>query len=262
LNHATFRIKINKLHINGGIIIMKKEMETKLIDFEGGQLLGVKTEDGTISLCVTKACEEIGLNKNQADNEVKKIKSNELFIRHNSFNYLSVKFDGQVREYLFLEERDVPMWLAQINITPKMKETNSLASERLLNYQDKASNVLHNAFMATEEQKEEFYNNLGLEGQIIELKETLNTTINRLDTIIDNSTINSRQAQKLLHHAKDRVNTMLGGAHSDKYKKESRTYFKNLWLQLGERFGVSTYKDLNPLNYNDATTFISNWSMM
>ncbi|MCD3328448.1 hypothetical protein G8V02_16585, partial [Clostridium botulinum D/C] len=56
--------------------------------------------------------------------------------------------------------------------------------------------------------------------------------------------------------------TMLGGAHSSKYKKESRMYFKNLWLSFCKEFEVSTYKDLNPLNYNDGFRFINNWSMI
>ena len=44
----------------------------------------------------------------------------------------------------------------------------------------------------------------------------------RLNTLIDNSTINSRQASKLLICAKDRVNIILGGANSKEYKKNSR----------------------------------------
>jgi hypothetical protein len=259
-----------------GIIIMKKEMETKLIDFEGGQLLGVKTEDGKVYLGINKACQDIGLTIKQAEAQVLKIQDD--IVLNKGMKKLSLKFEGekQARERLFLHEKFVTLWLAKISLTPKMQKENPETVQKLANYQLEASEVLHNAFMATEEQKEEFYSTMGLEGEIVELKttidnqtielketkETLNTTINRLDTLIDNSTINSRQAQKLLHHAKDRINTMLGGAHSEVYKRESRKYFKNLWLQLGERFGISTYKDLNPLNYNDATTFISNWSMM
>ncbi|WP_173713190.1 ORF6C domain-containing protein [Clostridium beijerinckii] len=95
-----------------------------------------------------------------------------------------------------------------------------------------------------------------IENNTAELKETKD----KLKTLIDNSTINSRQASKLLIHAKDRVNCLLGGASSKEYKKNSRTYFKNLWLAVCERFEVTSYKDLNPLNFNDAVTFVSGWS--
>ena len=68
------------------------EMKVKLIPFNGKDLLGVKTEDGNVWLAIRKASIDIGLNENQADNEVKKVKSNVLF--ENSWINLPVKFDG------------------------------------------------------------------------------------------------------------------------------------------------------------------------
>ncbi|MCD3325279.1 hypothetical protein G8V07_16420 [Clostridium botulinum D/C] len=248
---------------------MNKNLETKLIDFEGDKLLGVRTEDGKIFLGVKKACMDIGLSENQARNEIKKIQSNLLFIRHKSAINLSVKFDTQYRETILLEEKDIPIWLAQITLTPKMQKEKPQTIEKILLYQDKCAKVLHEAFMSTEKQKQEFFNEMGLTGEIVELKgqiqqntKELIDTKTQLNTLIDSSTINSRQAQKLLHCAKDRIGTMLGGAHSSKYKKESRMYFKNLWLSFCKEFEVSTYKDLNPLNYNDGFRFINNWSMI
>lgn len=255
---------------------MENKMETKKISFEGGELLGVKDQEEKVWLCVAKACQDIGFTKGQIDNEVKKIKNNELFIMHNSFKYLSVKFDAQVRDYLFLEERDVSIWLAQINITPKMKIENPEASLKLLKYQDKAAKVLHNAFFETQEQKEEFFNDMGLKGEIVELKTQVNELTNEIvnnreqletmdktmGTLINSATINSYQAKQLNLKVRERISTMLGGAHSSNYKKKSRMYFKNLWLNLCDKFSVSEYRDLNPLNYNDAVTFVTNWSMM
>lgn len=248
---------------------MNENLQTKLIDFEGDKLLGVKTEDGRIFLGVKKACVDIGLSENQARNEIKKVQNNLLFTRHKSVINLSVKFDTQYRDTILLEEKDIPIWLAQITLTSKMQKDKPETIEKILLYQDKCAKVLHEAFMSTEEQKQEFFNDMGLKGEIVELKgqlkkntQQLINTENKLNTLIDSSTINSRQAQKLLHCAKDRVGTILGGAHSSKYKKESRMYFKNLWLSFCREFEVNTYKDLNPLNYNDGFRFIENWSMM
>lgn len=72
-------------------------------------------------------------------------------------------------------------------------------------------------------------------------------------------TINNRQAQKLLFAAKDQVNMLLGGTHSSNYKNKSRTYFKNLWLNFCGHFEIGSYKDLNPLNYDQAIDYIENW---
>jgi hypothetical protein len=173
------------------------------------------------------------------------------------------------QETLCLHEDFITLWLAKITLTPTMQKENPQAVNKLVNYQLKAAKVLHNAFMATEEQKQKFNSEMGLQGEIVELKGTINKLENKIDTMggtlttfIDNSTINSRQAQKLLFAAKDRINTMLGGAHSIKYKTESRVYFKNLWMDFCKQFEITTYKDLCPVYFNDGFTFISNWSML
>lgn len=241
-------------------------METKLIDFQGGQILGVKDENDKIWMGVKKVCEDVGLSKDQSKNEVKKIQENLLFIRHNSVKKLSVKFDTQIRETICIEEHDVPMWLGQIALTPAMKKNNPIAVEKLLNYQDEAADVLHNAFMATEEQKQEFYDELGLKGKIVELTNKVDISNNKIVELndrvlglIDNSTINSRQSQKLLACARDKVRELLGDAHSIRYKKFSRIYFKNLWNNFCDQFKIGSYKDLNPLNYQDGFKFIEDW---
>lgn len=72
-------------------------------------------------------------------------------------------------------------------------------------------------------------------------------------------TINSRQQQIILQAGKDRVNYLLGGAHSVRYKEQSRMYFKNMWQEFGKRFQCGTYKDLNPAYMDDACEWISKW---
>lgn len=64
-------------------------MEIKEIKFYNDSLLGVRTEDGKIWLAVRKTIIDIGLTENQADNEVKKVKSSLLLA--NQWKDLSVK---------------------------------------------------------------------------------------------------------------------------------------------------------------------------
>lgn len=238
--------------------------EVKNIPFAGGELLGVRTEDGKVWLAVKKACLDIGLNENQARTEIKKIQDALLF--RNECKKLSVKFDTQVRETLFLQEKFVPMWLAQINLTPAMQKKNADTVHKLLQYQTSAAGVLHKAFYETEEQKEAFHESLGLEGEVLELRgEVKNLTSSifglkdNLDILIESSTINTRQQQKLYAAAKDRINYLLGGAHSKSYKENSKSYFINLWNDLKERYECSSYKDLNPIHFTKALDFVSNW---
>lgn len=245
--------------------MLKEKLIQKLIDFEGGQILGIKDDKGEVWLGVKKACTDIGLTVGQADRQIKNIK-NDVVLSKGMTN-MTFPTNGGQQSVFAIHETYVTLWLAKISLTPTMKAENPKAVEKLVNYQLKCKDVLHSAFFETEEQKEKLFDELGLEGKIVKLESKIDAqtgelkeTKDRLNTLIDNSTINSRQASRLLTHAKDRVSTMLGGAHSSEYRKNSRTYFKNLWLQLCQEFEVTTYKDLNPLNYGQAVTFVSNWS--
>lgn len=81
-----------------------------------------------------------------------------------------------------------------------------------------------------------------------------------IKSVVDNLTLSTRQQQKLYKAAKDRVNYLLGGAHSITYKENARKYFINLWNNLKAYFECgSSYKDLNPKYFNEALDYISTW---
>lgn len=250
---------------------MKKEMETKLIDFEGGKILGFRTEDGQVWMGVKKTCIDIGLSEKQADRQIANTQE-DLVLKSKSLKFEVVQKEGnrQVkREIIALNEEVITLWLAKIALTPKMQEKNPETVDKLIKYQLKASKVLHNAFMATEEQKQEFYSEMGLQGEIVELKDTINNLEGKIDTmdgtmgiLINSATINAHQAKQLNKLVRERISTILGGAHSINYKEKSRMYFKNCWLNLCDQFNVSEYRDLNPLNFSNAVTFVNDWSMM
>ncbi len=89
--------------------------------------------------------------------------------------------------------------------------------------------------------------------------ETLTTCAAVFQSMIDYSTINYKQQQEILQLGRNRVNILLGGAHSEEYKEHARVYFKNLWLNFCSHFQCSTYKDLNPLYMDLAREYLSNW---
>jgi len=245
--------------------MLKEKLHQKFIKFGEDELLGVKDEQGKLWLGIKKSCIDIGMSERQAKYQVEKLQDDEV-LSEGVRNFVLPSKGGD-QEALCLNEEYVTLFFAKIALTPAMKKENPKAVEKLKLYQLKCAKVLYQAFFATQEQKEQTFDELGLKGDIKDLKtqienntQELTETKEKLNTLIDNSTINSRQASKILLHAKDRVNTILGGATSKEYKKNSRTYFKNLWLNVAERFEVASYKDLNPLNYNSAVDFISNWS--
>lgn len=240
-------------------------MEMKEIKFYDDTLLGVKDEAGKVWLAVKKACLDIGLNQNQANAERKKITNELLF--ENQWKKLRVKFDSQVRETLFILEKFVPIWLAQISITPKMKKENPEAVKKLLKYQLEAADVLHKAFYETEEQKEALHDTLGLQGrlegmqvQINNMENLIELQLEKLESVVDNMTLSTRQQEKILRAGRERVNLLLGGAHSTEYKKKARTYLANLWNNLkADLHCGSSYKDLNPKDFNIALDYIGSW---
>lgn len=138
---------------------------------------------------------------------------------------------------------------------------------KLEKYQLEAAEVLHKAFYETEEQKDAFNTKMGLEGrieimqvQINNMESMLEDQTEKLDRVVENMTLSTRQQQKLYQAAKDRINYLLGGAHSKEYRISSKSYFINLWNGLKARFeSGSSYKDLNPIYYGEAIDFISEW---
>lgn len=238
--------------------------EVKEIPFNGSTLLGVKDSSGQVWLAVKKACLDIGLTEGQADRQVKNMQNDLIF--SNSVVGLNVKFDGQVRKVICISEKFVTLWLAKISLTPTMQKKNPDAVQKLLQYQLEAANVLHKAFYETEEQKSTFHNRMGLEGrieimtvQINNMESILEEQREDLKTVMENMTLSTRQQQKLYHAAKDRINHLLGGAHSREYKLNAKSYFINLWNGLKELYGCASYKDLNPIYYDKAFDFISEW---
>lgn len=104
----------------------------------------------------------------------------------------------------------------------------------------------------------------GLTLSDVKFTEALNTITSCaavFQSMIDYSTINYKQQQDLLQTARKRVNNLLGGAHTSKYKEYSRIYFKNLWQDFCKAFDCGSYKDLNPLYMAEdiAKKWIQNW---
>lgn len=72
--------------------------------------------------------------------------------------------------------------------------------------------------------------------QMVEFKDALEKQTKAFDKSISNMTLSTSQQNKVHRAVKDRVGSLLGGAHSDLYKEKSRMYFANLWSDLKAEF--------------------------
>lgn len=241
--------------------------EIKEISFYDDTLIGVKDSNNQLWLGVKRACLNIGLSEGQAQRQLTNLQNDLVF--KDSVKNLNCKFATQSRKVTCIKEDFVTLWLAKIRLTPTMQEQNPVAVDKLIKYQLEAQKVLHNAFMGTKENQVQFYNNVGLDNFIKQIDErmtaqedTLTTCAAVFQSMMGYSTINYRQSQELLLTARKRINVLLGGAHSQEYKRWARVYFKNLWLDFCQTFDCGSYRDLNPL-YMDgdvAKQWIKNWT--
>lgn len=239
-------------------------METKKIPFYNDTLLGIKDEMGKVWLAIAHTCKEIGFNERRVRQQGEKIRADKVLSK--GIRIFGLHTNGGKQDTFCIEERFVPLWLAKILLTDKMEKDIPDVVEKLEKYQLEAAEVLHKAFYGTEEQKTTFNERMGLEGKIedmqIQIKgmeDMMREQMGKIDSIMDNMTLYTRQQQKLYKAAKDRINHLLGGAHSPEYKKNAKSYFINLWNGLKSLYGCASYKDLNPQYYNAAFKYISLW---
>jgi len=118
----------------------------KPVSFNGDNLVAVKDEfTGKIYTGVSYICKGIGLTKDQKDRQVKNVQM-DLVLKKGC-----VKFDAGVldphNEVIGIELDFLPLWLAKITITPKMQEEQPNITEKLVQYQLKAKDVLAEAFL-------------------------------------------------------------------------------------------------------------------
>lgn len=121
-------------------------LAVKEVEFNGDVLLAAQEKTSEkIFVTVTEVCEGIGLTKKQRDRQVSNIQKD--IVLSKGVENLPLKFGGQVRNVVVVELDFLPLWLAKISITPKMKENNPEMVEKLVDYQLKAKDVLANAFV-------------------------------------------------------------------------------------------------------------------
>ena len=242
-------------------------METRKIKFYDDTLLGIKDENEKVWLAIAHTCKELGFNERRVRQQGEKIRTDKVLSK--GIRKFGLPTDGGIQDTFCIEEKFVPLWLAKITLTNKMEKDIPDVVEKLEKYQLEAADALHKAFYGTDDQKEKLHSNLGLNGKIECMQVQINNMenmmceqIEKLDCVMENMTLSTRQQQKLYHAAKDRVNFLLGGANSMEYKQNARRYFINLWNGLKAEYGCSSYKDLNPTYYNNALDYINQWEFL
>ena len=120
-------------------------LAVKDVQFNGATLRAAQDAENIIWVGVRGDCEGLGLSKGQMQNERKKIQTDEV-LSQGERNFV-LPTEGGNQDVLCLQLDFLPLWLAKIHVTPKMRRENPALADKLVIYQLKARDVLANAFL-------------------------------------------------------------------------------------------------------------------
>ncbi len=127
-------------------LVKLKEMELVETEFNGDPIMTVKMKDNNkIYVGVNWVCQGLGLSKGQMQNE--RIKIQEDMVLSKGERNLVLPTKGGKQQSLCIELDYLPLWLAKISITPKMKRDTPEIADNLILYQMRAKDVLAQAFL-------------------------------------------------------------------------------------------------------------------
>ena len=104
-------------------------------------------------------CDGLMFEETQSKSQVEKIRDDIVLQKGSRKFPTQVKSSNgvvQEREILCIELEFLPLWLAKINITPRMQEYNPEVVEKLIDYQLHAKDVLAEYFLNKKKEKEEW----------------------------------------------------------------------------------------------------------
>lgn len=116
----------------------------KMIKFNGDKILTIR-ESGKIYVSVKNVCNNLGMNKNQKDTQVKKV-SNDATLK-GALKLTHLETNGGMQQVLMLELDYLPLWLAKINPA----RFNEELKNKLLDYQLHCKDILADEFFGSRE---------------------------------------------------------------------------------------------------------------
>lgn len=128
------------------VVERNKDLEVKEVDFNGATLMATQLKESEkIYVGVRWVCEGMGLTVDQTKRQIKNIQSD--IVLNKGVSNLTLLTNGGLQSVLCVELDFLPLWLAKISITPKMKENSPELVNNLVEYQLKAKDVLARAFI-------------------------------------------------------------------------------------------------------------------
>ena len=129
------------------------DLVVKKVDLCGDTIMAAQDKDGQVWAGVRWLCDGLGLSEGQRNRQLLNIGSD--IVVSKGISNLILPTKGGKQEVLCLRHDFVPLWIAKITVTPSMKENNPKLVDKLVQYQLKAKDVLAEAFLPKEKEKQD-----------------------------------------------------------------------------------------------------------
>lgn len=222
------------------------DMIVKNVDVLGDEIMAARDSEGNVWAGVKWFCQGLGFSRGQINRQVKKIQTDSAL--NKGASNLVLPTNGGNQEVLCIKLDFVPLWLAKITITEKTRQNNPELSEKLLEYQLKAKDILAEAFapnqstlpMSTDDKIR-----LLAQGNV-EIREELNSVRAEVEALKQELPLLATDCDTINRAVTDRVIELLGGADSEAFKDKRlyRALHKDIWTQTNREMGVRRYKDI------------------
>ena len=234
----------------------KEIVRIERVPFLGAELLAAQDSVGDIWAGVRWICEGIGLSIGQMQNERARIHKDKV-LKQGERNLVLPSAGGD-QAVLCIRLDFLPLWLAKISITPKMEYETPEVAANLERYQLEAKDVLAAAFLPQVKTHTTAIETLRLQTQaILELDEKVTALEDKVDRQM---TIDHGQQRTLQQTVARRVYERAAEAFpAGEVKEHAQFFFKAVYRDLKDRFGVASYRDIRPGDYLSAVAYVENW---
>ncbi len=222
------------------------DMIVKNVDVLGDEIMAARDSDGNVWAGVKWFCQGLGFSRGQINRQVKKIQEDSALSKGAS--NLVLPTNGGNQEVLCIKLDFVPLWLAKITITEKTRQNNPELSDKLLEYQLKAKDILAEAFapnqstlpMSTDDKIR-----LLAQGNV-EIREELNSVRAEVEALKQELPLLATDCEEIKRAVTEKVIELMDGVDSEAFKDKQlqRRLYRDIWSQANRELGVRKYTEI------------------
>lgn len=240
----------------------------KPVDVFGDTIIAAQDNNGTIWVGVRWVCQGIGMTEGQYKRQITNIQK-DLLLKDSGSNLLLNKGSGE-REVFCLKLDYLPIWLAKITITEKTRRERPEFSDKLLEYQLKAKDILADAFLPKQESTDDVRGQIKLLAKgtdelyqrVDAVTEDMKNVKEEMQSIKNDLPILPLEADKIEKAVRKRGVEVLGGKDSNAYHDRGirQRVYNSIYANLKYNFdGVRTYKAIRRKDAGRAVQIVNEY---